>query len=231
MTIFTPESDEEAQDKQVAAMLGVSIDTVAAQRGALKQFDNAVGQKLWPSSEAFALALTSPTMSSIVKGCDVVEVGCGLGAVGIAAALAGAKSVLLTDFQPRSLELAQASADANGVGDIVRTMLLDWTEPPPGLDATGGPPHGYDLVLGADVLYDKELTTSLLDVVAAFLLEPKARDRSRPEPRGLLVDPPARPCRSMLPGACAERGLYWGGEAPMAEATQADTVLINILRG
>ena len=46
----------------------------------------------------------------------------------------------------------------------------------------------------------------------------------------LLVDPPARPSRGLLPEACASRGLYWGGEAPVAEAEQSDTVLINVLR-
>jgi hypothetical protein len=47
----------------------------------------------------------------------------------------------------------------------------------------------------------------------------------------MLVDPPLRPSRSLLPEICAECGLYWGGEAPVAEAKEGDTVVIYLLRG
>ena len=221
MTLFTPEKNEAAEDKAIATILGVDVGTVAAQRGALANFDNAVGQKLWPSSVAFARMLVG-SAGARVKGCDVLELGCGLGGVGIAAAIAGARSVLLTDYQPKSLEFALAAAEANGVGDRVSTRLLDWTAPPDDLGA-------FDIVLGSDVLYSKDLTRSLLDVVATLVVRP--RDRSRPEPRAMLVDPPSRPSRALLPELCAARGLYWGGEVPVREADDPDTVLIDILRG
>lgn len=229
MRLFEPASDTAAEDAQIAKILGVELSAVSAQRGALANFDNADGPKLWPSSVAFAKMLTSGAMASQVKGCDIIELGAGLGGVGIAAALAGANSVLLTDFQPGSLALAEAAAEANGVGDIVSTRLLDWTSPPPTVEELGG--VTYDLVLASDVLYSRELTMSLLDVVASLLLVPKElRARGRPEARALIVDPPDRPCRVLLPEECARRGLYWGGELPVAEAELDGTALINVLR-
>ena len=224
MTVIVPEENDDAENLEIAAILGVDTDVVKAQRAALSSVDNAEGQKLWPSSIALARMLTKSSTLS-VRDLDVIEIGSGLGVAGVAAALAGARSVLLTDFQPRSLELAEATAKANGVADIVRTHLLDWTAPGD-LSALGT----FDVVLGSDVLYDQELTRALVpNVIAPLLLSP-SRDRSRPESRALLVDPPLRPSRAMLPELCAGCGLYWGGELPVAEAEEPDTVAINILR-
>jgi len=223
MTLFRPAENIEAQNAAVAAILGVDVDVVSEQRGAMAFADNAEGQKLWPASVSFSKMLSA--QRTLVEDCDVIELGCGLGGVGIAAALLGARSVVLTDFQPKSLELAAAAAEANGVGDRVTTRLLDWSKP---LDDDLGP---FDVVLGSDILYSKDVVGDLFDVIAAMLVGSGPRDRSRPEPRALLVDAPMRPCRSMLPELCAARGLFWGGELPVAESDVPNTVLINVLRG
>lgn len=223
LRLVEPTQNVDASDEAIAAILGVGADVVKAQREGLASFDDAEGQKLWPASVAFARTLVA-TVPSPVKGCDVVEIGGGLGVVGLTAALAGARSVLITDFQPRSLELVEASAKANGLGDIVSTHLLDWNSPGD-LAALGR----FDLVLGSDIMYDKELTQLLVSNVVAPLLLSHQRDRSRPEPRALLVDPPLRPSRHLLPEVCAACGLYWGGESPVSEADERDTVMINIL--
>eukprot|EP00310_Coccolithus_braarudii_P017920 CAMPEP_0183332638 /NCGR_PEP_ID=MMETSP0164_2-20130417/1751_1 /TAXON_ID=221442 /ORGANISM="Coccolithus pelagicus ssp braarudi, Strain PLY182g" /LENGTH=270 /DNA_ID=CAMNT_0025501395 /DNA_START=50 /DNA_END=862 /DNA_ORIENTATION=+ len=233
LTVFTPTRDADAENEAIAAILGLDQGTVSGQRSALSNFDDAEGQKLWPASRALARLLAQPAGGGAVavKDLAVIELGCGVGAVGITAALAGAKSVLLTDFQPKSLELAKAAAAANGVGNIVRTQLLDWRAPSlrqtcEELSERLGP---FDLLLGSDILYDKELTSCLMEAIDALLNH--KRERSRPESRAVLIDPPMRPCRALLPELCAARGLYWGGEAPVPEAEQLDTVLINILRG
>ena len=238
MTVYTPFQDRDAEADAVAAILGVSKEVVSGAREALDPFDNAIGQKVWPSSIALARELCKPASTVNVKGLHVVELGCGLGTVGIAAALAGASSVLLTDFQQKSLDWALAAAEANGVGDVVSTCLLDWTHPEPlsvVSDATGGS-GAYDLVLGSDILYEKEQAGTLCDVISALLLHADATRReeqppSRPEPRAVLVDPPLRKNRQRLPLLCSERGLYWGGEMPLADAEEGGTVLINLLKG
>jgi predicted nicotinamide N-methyase len=222
MSVLVPDEDVASENEAIASILGIDLDLVTAQRTALESFDNAVGQKLWPASQAFARMLTETP--SQVKDLDVVELGCGLGAVGIAAALAGARSVLLTDFQERSLELAALTAEANGVADRVSTRLLDWTDVPEDLGSA-------DVIVGADVLYDSALAGHLLDVVARYICVPR-KDRTRAEPRCLLVDPPMRQARAKLPELCAARGLYWGGELPVVQAeAEADTVMITLLRG
>ena len=226
MSVAEPKENVAAADAAVAEILGIAVDAIKAQRKALASYDNAEGQKLWPASVAFARMLTGSMVPS-VKGLRVIELGAGLGVVGVAAAIAGAEKVTLTDFQPKSLELAEITAKANGVSSaIFSTRLLDWNHP--GDLASLGP---YDLVVASDVLYDKALTRVLVrDVIAPLLLSPP-RDRTRPEPRAMLVDPPLRPSRSLLPEICAECGLYWGGEAPVAEAKEGDTVVIYLLRG
>ena len=226
MTVFTPKAELDAENEAVAAILGLSLEAVTAQRGELLQFEDADGQKIWPASIAFARYL-SGTGPSPVKDCNVIELGCGLGVVGIAAALGGASSVLLTDLKEENLALAEAAAEANGVSHLVSTRVLDWTQP--GDLSSLGP---FDVVLGSDVLYSCNLSADLVQIIATLLLE-QPRVPQRPEPRAILVDPPKRPSRAILPELCSSCGLYWGGEMPLPAgmAEEPDTVMINLLRG
>ena len=56
----------------------------------------------------------------------MLELGCGLGAVGLAAGTAGAATVLLTDREAPLLALAAQAADANGLAGVVSTATLEW---------------------------------------------------------------------------------------------------------
>ena len=82
---------------------------------------------MWPSSVALARMVSF--CPSFVLGMKVLELGCGLGAVGLAAAKAGAYSVVLTDRDENVLKLAGGAAESNGVGDLVSTATLDWCSP------------------------------------------------------------------------------------------------------
>ena len=92
--------------------------------------------------------------------------GCGLGAVGLAAAKAGAATVLLTDLDQNVLRLAGDAAEANGVGEIVSTASLNWCEPE-AVVLDNGP---YESVLGADLLYDAKLVDSVAELLAKLLI-------------------------------------------------------------
>ena len=83
--------------------------------------------ELWPGAVVLGgLLLDEPTL---VSARTVLEVGAGLGLAGICAALAGAASVVATDYEELSLHFTARNAAENGVGGRVQTQLLDWTEP------------------------------------------------------------------------------------------------------
>ncbi len=79
----------------------------------------------------------------LVKGKQVLDLGCGSGVVGIAAALKGAKAVIACDNDPDALIAAEANARTNGVK---LQLLADLSE------LSG---H-IDMVIAADVLYDRD---------------------------------------------------------------------------
>jgi predicted nicotinamide N-methyase len=109
--------------------------------------------ELWPSAVAlagFVLRRGQP------PGLEVLELGCGLGLAGVAAALNGGR-VLFTDFEPEALAFARANHALN-LGTEGRTRLLDWRDPPGGLSAP--------LVLASDVLYERRFLGAFLDTLA-----------------------------------------------------------------
>src|SRR5438874_2341639 len=109
--------------------------------------------ELWPS----ALALARIVAGRSLRGARTLELGCGLGLVSIAAALAGGR-VLATDWAPDALEVTARNAGYNSV--TIETERCDWAHPDP---IVGRAP--WDLVLASDVLYEErylELIPGLL---------------------------------------------------------------------
>jgi predicted nicotinamide N-methyase len=88
----------------------------------------------------------------------VLELGCGTGLVGIAAAACGAR-VVQTDLFPEAAELAASNARLNCVR--TRGVAADWRHWP----LRGRWPG----ILAADVLYERRTHAALLDVMAASL--------------------------------------------------------------
>jgi predicted nicotinamide N-methyase len=105
---------------------------------------------LWRSGVALAREVAEAPLS----GLHVVELGCGLGAPSLAAARAGAR-VVGTDAEPEALELLERNAAENDVS--LETARVDWNDPDE-LLARGR----FDLVLAADVLYERPTVARLL---------------------------------------------------------------------
>ncbi|MBK5222855.1 MAG: 50S ribosomal protein L11 methyltransferase [Acidimicrobiia bacterium] len=68
--------------------------------------------------------------SNIVGGLAVLDVGCGSGALSIAAALLGAESVVACDIDPAAVAATRRNAERNGVAHRIEVHLL---APPPTL--------------------------------------------------------------------------------------------------
>lgn len=123
----------------------------------------------WASGLALARWITEHPQW--VRGKQVLEVGAGSGVVAIAAALAGAAQVMVCDLDPLALLACQANAALNGV-------TLDYCE-----DFFEAPP-GFDLLLVADLLYDRE-NLPLLDAFVAkatctLVADSRVRDFAHP---------------------------------------------------
>ena len=123
---------------------------------------------LWRSGVALARELEGKAL----RGLRVVELGCGLGVPSIAAARAGA-SVLATDACAEALALVERNARANGVD--VETATVDWGQP--GELVRRAP---FDLVLCADVLYERAGVAQLLALLPRLGPEAWLADPGRP---------------------------------------------------
>ena len=130
---------------------------------------------LWRSGVALARELDGMALG----GLRVVELGCGLAIPSLAAARAGA-DVLATDACEEALALVARNADAHDVH--VETAAVDWAEP----DALVSRAP-FDLVLAADVLYERPSAALLLSLLPRLAPEAWLADPGRPA-AGAFVD-------------------------------------------
>ncbi|MFL5782426.1 MAG: class I SAM-dependent methyltransferase [Thermoleophilaceae bacterium] len=129
---------------------------------------------LWRSG----VALAREVVGAELAGRRVVELGCGLGLPSLAAARAGAR-VLATDLEPEALELVELGAAENGVE--VDTACVDWRSP--GALVARGP---FDLVLAADVLYERPAAGALLALLPRLGGDAWLADPGRPAAEAFL---------------------------------------------
>jgi predicted nicotinamide N-methyase len=130
--------------------------------------------ELWPSG----LALARHVAASDVHGLRVLELGCGLGLPALAAALCGA-DVLATDWADDAIELLQRNAERNGV--FLRVARVRWSEPEPLLRAAP-----WDLVLGADLLYERRNAEQLAELLPQLGGEVLLAEPGRPYAKEFL---------------------------------------------
>jgi predicted nicotinamide N-methyase len=130
--------------------------------------------ELWPSGVALARVLAGRAL----RGARTVELGCGLGVPSIAAALAGGR-VTATDWSRAAVEACAANAARNGAS--VETLVCAWGAPGPLLARAP-----WDLVLAADVLYERRNADELLALLPALGGEVLLADPGRPPAAGFL---------------------------------------------
>jgi predicted nicotinamide N-methyase len=137
--------------------------------------------ELWPAGVELARLVASRD----VQGLRVLELGCGLGVPSIVAAL-GRATVLATDWSPDALALLEQNAARNGA--TLRTRSLDWR--------ADDVERGCDLVLAADVLYERTHPDLLLALLA------------RLEAREVLLADPARTYARVFLDRARETGTW-----------------------
>ena len=128
---------------------------------------------LWPGGHALASHILRHP--SAFRG-RVVDVGSGSGVVGIAAALAGASSVVVNDLSLHAAAAATLNAEANGVRVLPLTADILGSEP-----ADHFSPG--DCVVVGDVLYDPDVARRMLpwlQRLAAFGVVATVGDPGRP---------------------------------------------------
>ena len=115
-----------------------SIDRFINADDPLKQFP--LWAKIWDASLILADELAS---LPVLPGTTFLEIGCGLGLVGVVAASFG-HDVTMTEYEPHALAFARANALLNGLDDL-KVMPLNWNQP--SLNET------FDFVVGSEIVY------------------------------------------------------------------------------
>lgn len=111
---------------------------------------------LWPS----ARVLASTIMREKGANRRLLEMGCGLGLPTIAAMHAGF-DVLATDYYDEALHVTRSNAKRN-IGREPTVRLVNWREWPVDLGQ-------FDVVMAADVLYEKEYALLVAECIARAL--------------------------------------------------------------
>ena len=130
--------------------------------------------ELWPSG----LALARHVATLGVAGRNVLELGCGLGLPSLTAAQLGA-DVLATDWAEDAVELLRRNAERNDTP--LRVARVRWNEPEPLLRAVP-----WDLVLGADLLYEERNADQLAALLPRLGGEMLLAEPGRPYAKDFL---------------------------------------------
>ncbi len=138
------------------------IDSIDAEKFALDE-RLPYWADIWSSS--FELARYCLTEGNL-KGKHVLELGCGLGLAGIAAAKAGA-FVIFSDYEQDALDFARYNAARNLslMPATINVLQLDWRTDP---DSLLRYPK-FDVIIAADVVYERKNFFPLIGVLQSLL--------------------------------------------------------------
>ncbi len=148
--------------------------------------DDPYWAELWSSSLALSEYLAR---EFDCRGRHLLEIGCGMGLVGLIAAKQGA-DVLLTDYNQDALEFARFNLHQNGCSHA-QVRYLDWHAPD--LEDL------FDNILASDVIYDTANWDALL-VLWERLLKQGGE---------ILLAEPGRPDAPLFLERAAHRGFIW----------------------
>mmetsp|Transcript_45536 Transcript_45536/g.131922 ORF Transcript_45536/g.131922 Transcript_45536/m.131922 type:complete len:268 (-) Transcript_45536:71-874(-) len=190
---------------------GISLELAEDDGTSREGCEDVTGFELWrPATAAACRALSADT--SLVRRRLVLELGCGLGALGAFCSHLGAAGVLLTDREPAVLRLAARTAALSGASARCDFVAVNF--------AKGKTPWRsgvFDLAVASDVLFLDSLARPLLGAFQAL------HGDQAPRPAA----PRERPLAAVL-GHEVRRAVYRGADGqPRLEA--ADSALEEFL--
>ena len=106
--------------------------------------------EVWPSGRVLCGLLAGMDLT----GRTVIELGAGIGTGAMVAAMRGA-TALSTDWYPAAVEFSRWNA--RNLGLDMDAEVVDWRDPPQSIGARAP----WDLVIGADILYEARNGTAL----------------------------------------------------------------------
>ncbi|QDT35810.1 class I SAM-dependent methyltransferase [Stratiformator vulcanicus] len=109
----------------------------------------------WSAAEPMARIVSTEARR---KQGDVLELGCGTGLVGLAAAAAG-RTVAFSDEQPDAVRTALVNARRNGLQNA-EGLVLNWRQPPK---------RQWPWIVGSDLVYFSDLHRPLLQSINRLL--------------------------------------------------------------
>ena len=109
--------------------------------------------EVWPAARALAQFVSR--YIEIEQNTSILELGAGMGLPGMVAAAKGA-DVVLTDYQPKALALAERNISKNNLSGI-STQLADWRN--------FTLCEKFDIILASDVLYDPKFFDYLYKII------------------------------------------------------------------
>jgi 2-polyprenyl-3-methyl-5-hydroxy-6-metoxy-1,4-benzoquinol methylase len=142
------------RDRRFQFFVPKTIDRFLNPDDPLKQFP--LWAKIWDASLILADELAS---LPVHPGTTFLEIGCGLGLVGIIAASFG-HEVTMTEYDPHALAFARANASLNGLAEL-KVVPLDWNQPPPN--------ETFDLIIGSEVIYHERDFDPIRELFARLL--------------------------------------------------------------
>jgi predicted nicotinamide N-methyase len=142
--------------------------------------------ELWDSAMGLALVLERRAIDWNPGTANVLDLGCGMGLSGTAAAALGARSVLFADLEAPALLFARLNSLPWAAR--VRARRTDWR--------TDHLVERFDLILGADILYERKQWDHL---------EPFWRKHLAPS-GSILLGEPGRPTGDLFPEWIRARG-------------------------
>jgi predicted nicotinamide N-methyase len=123
-----------------------------------------LASNLWPAALATSILMRSPAFRSFAKGKDILELGSGLGLVGLVAAEESAKCIL-TDNDKEAVDLFDTTTFPLNQ-DVLKADLLakriEWRDKHEDVEPV-------DIVLGSDIAYYYFLLRPLMDTARAYL--------------------------------------------------------------